>query len=536
MINSLNSNFILILVLSIFTLKDSLTITKTTYQNLISKLTNKIKLSFKNRPILIFSITSLIGCFFLNIGILKDYAFLDANEYIWTAYRNLNFQNEFIQGGRPLLGIICEYVYGTLCINISDLKWIRLLSLTGGVLFSIQIFSFLLKLKMKIFESALFSFLILTIPSFSVYFGWSATFEIPFLLNINFFAGLVLLKSFNRKKNRNINYLIAILLVVISLCIYQSAVTIFLLPLIFSFILTKNFSIKNVISILIFTCITFSIYFIVFKLSLHWHGLAPTNRTNIDLLKLPLRVMRFYLKEMRMLVKGSGFLILPVIFSIIGTLSFLGFLNSLYKKRKETPQFLLFFFWIILVLPLTYLPNLISADKFICSRTIAPAAILILFYQFNFFRQLSEKSKTMRGLSLILALSVIILGSINLNIYITQIRHKEYNALKTTFNKVPLDNTKEIFFIKPKNEFLQDFNFYKYESADEFGYISSSRLWVPEPLFNQILMERLDSLGLEKRAFPANKIKIYESGDQFNDDNAIVINIIDVLKKTFSQD
>ncbi|NMH87340.1 glucosyltransferase domain-containing protein [Flavivirga algicola] len=461
---------------------------------------------------------------------------MDANEYIWTASRNSNFLDEFVAGGRLLLGIICKFIYGSLCTTIADLKWIRLISLVGCVLFSIQVFSFLLKLKMKTYESAIFSFLILTIPSFSVYYGWSATSEIPFLLNINFLAGLLLIKSFEKKKNRYLYYLASLLLVIISLCIYQAAVMVFLIPFIFSSVMTKNFPIKKVISLLIFISISFSIYFIIFKLSLYWYNVEPSKRTSLNLIELPLKVIIFYLREMRIPLSGSGFLIGPILFLIIGVFCFSGFIYSFFQNRNKIPQPFFFISCLILVLPLTYLPNLLSAQKFVCSRTIAPTAIATLFYQFFFLRQLSLKSKVLKKMSLGLVLTLIILSSINLNYYKAKIHNKEYKAIKTAFNKVPIGNTKKIILIKPKHLFLKENKFYKRESADEFAEISSTRDWVPIPLFNQISKERIDSLGLEKNDFPTNNnIEVYELGEEYNGDNSIIINLIDVLKNEFSK-
>lgn len=488
----------------------------------------------KNKPVLIYSITALIGCLFLNIGVFKDYAFLDAHEFIWTAGEDPNFKNLFIQGGRFLYGLTSEFVYGPFCNTISDLKWVRLFSLLGCVVFSVQIFFFLLKLKMKIYESALFSFLILTIPSFSVFYSWSATYEIPVVLNLSFLAGIILLKNLDQKKIKILNYLVALLFVIVSLCLYQSAATAFLIPIVFSFVLNKDFSIRKVVHFLIFLGLSFSIYFVIFKLSLFWYELEPINRTKIDLIRLPFKVIIFYLKEMRMLLYGSGLLIWPILFLVIGSFSFLGFFYSYYQRKSKTPQFFLFISFLLLVLPLSYLPNLLSEDNYVCSRTIAPAAILVLFYQFVFLRQLSIKYKLLKYTSLLIGLILIIFSSINLNFYITKIHNKEYTALKTAFNKVPINNTKRIILVRPKNDFLQSFKYYEREYADEFGHISSSRVWVPEPLFNQILKERLDSLGLDKNIIFNTKIEVYDFDDKFNDENSIIINIIDILKNEFN--
>ncbi|MEN3323031.1 glucosyltransferase domain-containing protein [Mariniflexile soesokkakense] len=502
---------------------------------LVSKFIANIKLIIKTKPILAYSIGSLIGCLLLNLGIFKEYAFLDANEYIWTAYKNPKFQNEFIQGGRFLFGIISEFVYGSLCNTIADLKWVRLFALLSCVFFSIQVFTYLLKLTKKVNESALFSFLILTLPSFSTYYSWSCTLEIPVLLCLNFFAGTLLIKAFYSKKHRILYYFVSLLIVVISLCIYQSAITAFLIPIVFSSLINRDFSIKKLISILIFIAISFSIYFIVFKTSLFLYGLEPTNRTKLDLLKLPLKVILFYLRELRLVFKGSGFLVAPIFFLIIGASSFLGFLYLLYQKRSKIPQFYFKVSCLILVLPLSYLPNLLSSQTFVCSRTIAPTAVIVLFYQFCFFYSLSLCKSIFKKLSLTLVLILIICSSINLNYYITRVQNKEHLAIKKAYTNIPLNNTKKIIIIKPKPNFLQDYGFYKQESADEFGHLSSVKPWAPEPLFRQILKERLDSLGLEKEQFEINKIEVYELGEKYNTDNSIVINLIDVLKKEFTK-
>ncbi len=511
-----------------------MTAIETFNKNCNYKVLKKTKLIIDSNPILIYGIFALITCILLNFGIFKDYAFRDAHEYIWTADNSLIFKNEFIQGGRFLLGIICEFVYGYLCDSISDLKWIRLFSLITSVIFSIQIFSFLLKEKLKVYESALFSFLILTIPSFTVYIGWTATHEIPLILNLSFFAGLLLLKALD-KKNIYLNYLIALLLVLVSLCIYQPAATAFLIPFIFSTVLTKKLSIKKIISLLIFLVIAFTLYFFIFKLSLNWYHLEPTKRSEIEIIKLPLNIIIFYLKEMRMLLYGNGILISPILFFIIGAFSFLGFFYSIYQKRVKTLHFFLFISFLILVFPLSYAPNILSSTNYVCSRTIATAAIILLFYQFIFLRELRLKNASLKYPILILTLITIILSSINQNIYIAKIQNKEYNAIKRAFNKVPLNSNKKIIIIKPKEDFLQEFKFYKRIYADEFAQVSSSRIWVPKPMFNQILKERLDSLGLKKDYFLGDNIEVFNTEDKYDDDNAIVINLIDVLKNEFSK-
>jgi hypothetical protein len=482
-------------------------------------------------PVIIYSISALITCLLLNLGIFKDYAFRDAQEYIWTANKSAVFNNEFIQGGRFLLGLICEFVYGHLCTTISDLKWVRLFSLVVSVVFSTQVFSFLLKQKLKVYESALFSFLILTIPSFTVFIGWTATHEVPVVLNLSFLAGLILLKT----HNKILNYFVAFILILICLCIYQPAATAFLIPFLITSIIAKEISLKKIISLVVFLGICFIAYFFIFKLSLNWYSIEPADRSEIDIIKLPIKVILFYFREVRMLLFGNGILILSPLFFILGIFSFFGFFYSIYKNRSQKQQFIILIAFLLLVLPLSYTPNLLSSGNFICSRAIAPAAIIVLFYQFYFLRELSLRKKTLKTLSLIFVFFGVVVSSINQNIYIAKIQNKEYNAIKKAFNKVPLDNKKKIIIIKPKEDFLQENKFYKRIHADEFSQVSSSRIWVPKPMFYQIRKERLDSLGLESKIVYLNDIEVVDSGDPYNNENSIIINLVDVLKKEFAK-
>lgn len=478
-----------------------------------------------------FGIIAWFCCTILNIGIFKDYAFLDANEFVWTADNDENFKDQFIQGGRFLYALLNEYVYGVFTNSISSLKWIRFFSLTASVGFSVQLFLFLLKLNLKTLESALFAFLVLMLPSFSIYHSWSATYEVPIALNLSFFAGLLIIKAIENRKKRNQNYLIAFALVIISLCLYQSAVTILLIPFVFKSIIVRKAELKHIIILLVFLAFSFLTYFIIFKLSLYWFKIEPNRRTGINVLNFPYRIIKFYLKELRMVIMGSGFLVFPILSLSLGLISVFGFFYTLFKKqiRKLEAQVLLGF--LVLVLPLSYFPNLISSDSFICSRTIAPTAIIVLFFQFMCIRQIAHNNKIIKGLSITVAILFIALGSLNLNYYVTRIHNKEYIALKKAFEKIPLDNKQDIVIVRPKNIFLQEYNFYKQESADEFGHISSSRIWVPEPLFKQILTERFNSLNI-KNSFNYN-IEVKEIGEKYDINNSIEINLVEILKKEF---
>ena len=495
----------------------------------------KTQLIISQNPILTYGFFTLIITILLNWGIFKDYAFRDSYEYIWTAGNKLNFKDEFIQGGRFLLGIIFEFVYHH-SNSIANLKWVRLFSLLTSVIFSIQVFSFLLNHKMKINEAALFSFLILTIPSFTVYIGWSATFEIPLLLSLSFFSGQLLLKALDKKKVVIFNYLIPLILVLISLCTYQSAAMAFLLPFIFRTILYKKIDLKKLIYLIFFSGIAFILFYCVFKIALNWYNLAPSKRTDVSIIKLPLNIILFFLKDLRMVFYGSGILTFSKLFFAVGVFSFLGFFYLNFLKKDTKQPFYIFLFFFILILPLSFAPNILSSTNYTCSRSIGVTAIIVLFYQFIFLKNLSSKNIIFRRITLTFVLLTIVVSAINQNIYISKIQNTEYFSIKKAFNEIPLNNTKKIIVIKPNEDFLQKYKYYKNLYADEFSQISSSRIWVPKPIFNQLKKERLDSLNFSNNNYLEDNVAVFNTDDKYDDTNAIVINLVDILEKAFNDD
>jgi hypothetical protein len=494
-----------------------------------------LKTLTKNSPILFFSIFSLLGCIALNIGIFREYAFADSYEFIWLAKTSPTFQHEFIRGGRPLYGLLNQLAFGTFSETISDLKWLRFFSLVGSVILSIQIFKFLLKLNMKVLEAALFSFLIFTLPSFSLIIGWSSTYQIPWALNISFYAGLILYQTLQDKKINILKYLSAVLLVIISLCFYQAAGTAFLIPFVFSAVLLKQIETSKLIHLIAFLSISFVLYFIVFKLNIAWHGIEPFGRTKLNIFKFPFRYLLFYIRELKTLIQASGIIIAPYFFLFIGCFLFLGFF-FMQKKNSQKPNANLFLIFLLAVLPLSYLPNLISSDNWKCSRTIVPAAILVLFYQFYYLKQLSKKIKLIKPLSLALSVSLLTTSYINLNSYISDIQVRELKALKIAFNKISLTNTNKIIFIIPERTFLLDFEYYKKSYADEFIQISSSRLWMASPLLHQLQTEKAHREGSQKDFEADYNVKIHDINMPYEtSNNNQVINIINILKNEFSK-
>ncbi|MBC3757471.1 hypothetical protein H7U19_03575 [Hyunsoonleella sp. SJ7] len=481
---------------------------------------------------LIYSVLAFVGCLALYHGIFKTYAFADSYEFIWTADYDPNFQHQFITHGRPFYAFLNQLAYGTFSDTIADLKWMRLFSMFWAVLFSVQVFRYLLKLKLKAIEASLFSFSILALPSFSVYIGWSATYQVTLATNLSFLSGVILVKVFEQESKRIISSVIPLVLVIASLMLYQTAGTAFLLPFVFKATLTRYLSKRNFIAILLFLGASFGLYFLIFKLHLFFSEIPAHNRTEISPIKLPYRFVKFYFREIFALVKASGIILWSKLFLLLGSIPFLGFMYLFFKEAKHGK--ILLFIFLISVAPLSYLPNLLSASNWLCNRALGPTAVIIFFYQFYFIKQLYENSKIYKALALAGFAVVVSLSYVNLNHYICNIQHKEYTVLRGTMGAINTNKYKNIIFKIPEQHFLINKGFYQKDYMGEFVQTSSSRIWVPNHFFYQILKEEGIIQNGDIHNFSVSVEPYNESLDK-SMENEIVINLRDILAKEFSK-
>ncbi len=479
-----------------------------------------------NKTLLLYAVTALVTFALLYAGIFSDYGFTDAYEFLWSADKNPIFKHVFIQTGRPLYGELNQLIYGTLCNTVSDLKWIRLAALIGCILLSTQIFHLLLQLNFKKIEAGLFSLLMLAIPSVGIYVSWSAIYEIPWALNISFYSGVLLLKN----KQSIPKYVLALSLNIVALSLYQSAATAFLIPLVFTLITNQTTLFKLALRFGVFFAVSFGVYFLIFKLSLYLYNIPALDRADIEYANLPYRFFNFYLNELKNTFYGSAILLRSYLLLFVGTSLFLGFFILLIKKNKFNKNFLLLLLFLLIVLPITYTPNLISPDTWKSSRTIGVTAIIVLFYQFYLLRSLSQNKAIVKYISLALALVFIIGNSLNVNNYFTSIAVKEHNALKAAFIKVLHTPNKKILLVRPTEEYLQNAGFYKRKYVDEFGQLSSERDWVPVPLFHQIMLEQH-----QNNYTLLNVVSVTQEEFIGDTDSTVVINLEEVIKKTFSK-
>lgn len=479
---------------------------------------------------IIYFCTALLICFGLNLDIFKDYAFLDAYELIYTADRVDNFHSLFIENGRPLYGLWCEYLYGYFFESITELKWPRAFATICCVLFSTQLFKFLISIGFKIYESGIFALLVLALPTFTVYFSWSTTSQIPLLLITNFYAGELLLKGFTKQKVLWPPVMVSFLIILTSMFLYQSTATTFILPFLIKIIKTNEFDLKVIQKYIVFTFFCYLFYYLIFRLTINISGLEAANRTSPNLLVFAKKIIKFFVFELRTLVKNSGFLIFPKLSLVIGIVSFCGFFILKIKQKIG----LLFLTSLVLVLLFCYSPYLLSSQNYFSLRTISTTAIAVLFYQFYFLRYLVLKYKKLKFGLAFLTISIIVLSFFNQRKYVAGLQHKEYTILKKAFESFDINNVDKLTIIIPKHDHLQKYGNLKNGFSDEFGHLSSARIWAPNHLFSQIKWEQKNTKTKEE-VFPVGNITVSTIENLKNRRSKNTINLEELFIKKFSE-
>jgi hypothetical protein len=457
----------------------------------------------------IYILFASIFSYALYFSIFKDYVFSDAYESLWTGSTSDSYLNAFIVGGRPLYGYLSVWLLGDVIESYEGLKWLRMFSGFMSVLFSAQIFHFLLKkLDWQKYEAALFSVLVLCVPSFTLYFGWSITYEVPIALSLSFLAGVLLYSVIVTNKGFVWRLVVGVMLVLSSLCLYQAAAMAFLIPFVFHFVCKKDFNWKYVIYLAALFVISFVSYYFLFKYSLTAFELKGTPRSQLDWVGFVKRFFGFYNKELSPIIVGSGIILYQGFFKFFGYLLILAFVSLLayfvYDKRIHW----LVFVFLILAMPLSYLPNLLSVDRWISSRTMAPIAIIVLFYQFYFLRHFVSL-KIVKYAAMFLAFAFSTAAYYNQNYALAGLQAIEYKTVRPEIEKAIDSGAKRIAIIRPDFDFVWQHRVLKRMYMDEFGIVSNSRDWVPIPLINQVIKEKTGKVELQKshnHPIPSNQI------------------------------
>jgi hypothetical protein len=420
-------------------------------------------------------------------GILNTYAYTDVYEYLLNG-GNDNFINVFFQHGRMLYGIFNKLLFTTFT-TVEEARFIRLVGLTGGILFLWAGYFLLRQYRWEPWMAALIMALFATTPSFGIIVSWGATYQIPWGLLCGLAAGILATRKLNI-----LNITGSIVLGVCALMFYQPSYTIFIIPVFLSWLRYADLK-KLLIPLSVFAA-TFLVYLLTFRLILEASGLTPTERSSMDFNMLtnlvwffdgPLRqAFSYNLLFLPNFWKNLLRILLPVILILVYIRHF-----EVNVSRKT----ILHILFLILFLVLSLLPNMMSGEKWISFRTMPTLFLILSILMGIAIGRIREKR--LRFISGILLLVVCyVAGQYNIRSGFMEIQQREYMVIRQALENLPT-GTEKITILPADMKLLEDHDVLERVVTDEYGRLSTPSDWVPVPLVQLILRETGKNLPVE---------------------------------------
>jgi hypothetical protein len=285
---------------------------------------------------------------------------------------------------------------------------------------------------------------------------------------------------------------LAMLLGVSSMFLYQGSWACFLLPFLLHFINPLNFK-KNRVLIggMAVHFFVYAAYFVAYKLSFHFLDNIPEDPRN-GLYINPIEKIAFFLA--RPLERSFRFTLLVDEDSIISKIYYVLMLLSVaalaYKrfgkeKRWEAIKFLavIGIFWVV-----SYTPGLLIRERYASNRTLMALnlCVFIVCFEMALYYIKSKRMLQIGGA----AIFVFFVGCARFNLNQGFVRPlvAETAALKDYLRQHYNKNIQTVHFIRPPENILAN-KYHINHSMDEFGVPSSHFMWVPENQTKQMIYE-----------------------------------------------
>jgi hypothetical protein len=379
--------------------------------------------------------------------------------------------------------------------TVNHLGWLRAINLASLCVLASAIYLALCRLGFTSALAAAFSLGVAALPCFQICAAWAAMIAVPFAAAVaGAAAWLALTLGGDLKPTRRLlRGGLADVALLVSLMIYQPAGMFFWVVVAMA-VLTSRRTVNTAIHKLSF-CLAISVgsliaEFIAFKIGTACYGASDEQRAGLTRDGLG-KVIWFLRKPLRNALNLDAFH--PSLdFAIIAAILIVGglvlyFVGS-WKQRGTMLGIAL------VLIPLSYLPNLAAADSYGPHRTQVALTPLLAFYFFLALRgylgalqSFSRQSREQLLLGVVSAWAIVSAFSARHNVvkYMTQPQAIEYQLVKSQLQKIEPAEARTIYFIPAAlSDRLTEFFCY-----DEFGTPSSFKVWAHEGMVKGGLRE-----------------------------------------------
>jgi hypothetical protein len=396
-----------------------------------------------------------------------------------------NLWRHHVSEGRPLMGLI-HVTLLPLAGTVDHLAWVRAINLASLCVLATAIYLVLGRLGFSNALAAAFSLGIAALPCFQISTSWAAMIAVPFACAIAGTAAWLALTLGGDLKPSTLLLRggLACLGLFVSLMIYQPAGMFFWVVVAMALLTlqqTINATIRKFLNCLVISAGSIIAEFITLKIGTACYGPSDEQRAGLTRNVLG-KVIWFLKKPLRnglnldALHPSFDFAIIAAILIVAGLLLYFA---GTWKQRGVMLGIAL------VLIPLSYLPNLAAADSYGPHRTQVALTPLLAFYfllalrgYLDLLHSFSRQSREQLLLCIVGGWAIVsaFFARHNVVTYMTEPQAVEYRLVKSQLQKIePADATTIYFIPAALSDRLTDFYYY-----DEFGTPSSFKVWAQE--------------------------------------------------------
>lgn len=450
--------------------------------------------SFPDGVMFLFFLILLSLCY--ASALFTRYGFLDDYPFLAGALRGELLFGQVMAGGRPVYALLLKLFFSWVR-DLGDLRYGRLFGVVGMAWLALNFYRTLVGQRWNPVESVLVSLIVFTLPSFQVYAAWTITsfYVYAVLAASDAFALLERALANPREWARWGFVLAALFLQLLAITIHQSAAMFFW---VFAAVRLCNpeMPFREVRQRLgwygTFMGIGLLCGFAIHKLGVAVYGTAGLQQERLTLAVDWQGKMVWFLREPLMNALGGFWLFPPAGVSLSVALLIGGGLWLYF--RGGVMERLRMGLILLILLPLSYLPNLAVAENWASYRTFAALAALLVVYGFfalqgyhRFLRRFFPLPFALVTLS-VCALVATSLAAYNVTTRFVVPQFRELEFIRMHLERADLSRVSGIFIIGLLSQ--------QWQSAlgpivryDEFDFPSSARSWGPPYMVFALLCE-----------------------------------------------
>jgi hypothetical protein len=401
----------------------------------------------------------------------------------------------FTSGGRPLLAIT-NFLSFSMSSKVSSLGFVRAANVAILCALAAVIYSALFRGGFPSKLSALLAFILVTLPPFQVVAAWAGCAGFPLAAAVAGASSFLIMRSMGDTGAfvRLGRLALACSLLLMGMMVHQTEVMffwVFVAILALSSREGEGVVLRKVSYSLLVGAVACIAEFFVMKLGVAVYGaVAGTARAGVT--HDVFGKIAWFIKEplnnalnLNSIEPTGWFAGATGVFIVVGLFFYFG--GSLRYRLTMLGLALM-------LVPLSYLPNLVVVESWASYRTVVALTALLAFYVFlalqgylQVLRTVSTQFHQWMLLGVVAAWAVFsgLVASRNLNRYFVEPQAIEYHLLKGQLRKIDLARVQTIYFVRP--------NWYDGVTSvvryDEFGLPSSCQPWVPEGMVKCAIRE-----------------------------------------------